>query len=102
MTRAYRSHDLTYQQVGEEDGHENEKDDPQYIGHFRERYIHRYFAGIHDTSGCLTKDIVKLKFACGHSHGFENGAGGIGEWGTGEYKSWLIEDHIEGEAKRHH
>ena len=54
------------------------------------------------TSRCLLEDGIKVELSGNHCHCLEDGAGGIGEWGTGEENSWLIEDHVEGEAEGNH
>lgn len=90
---------MSYKQVGEENGHQNEKDDPENVTNNRKWNGTGDFIDVHYSSWSLLEDVVKFKFSRCHGHSLENGAGWIREWGTGEQDSWLIEGHVEGQAK---
>ena len=59
---------VTYQQVVEQDGHHDDKQDPEEVGDGREGDLHQIVASLIPPSFC-PKDIVKVKFPCCHSDG---------------------------------
>ena len=61
----------THQQVGQQDGHDNEEDDPKDIGYFWEGG-QQVFAFI-----VVPKISVILKFPNGHHHGLDEGETGM-------------------------
>ena len=62
-----------YQQVGQQDGHDDEEDDPENVGHYWE-------GGQQETAfDVVAKNAVILKLANGHHHGLDEGEAGISE-----------------------
>ena len=65
-----------HQQIGQQDGHDNEEDDPEDVGHLWERG--QQVPAFH----VVAKDAVILKLPNGHHHGFDEGETGIPKGGN--------------------
>ena len=64
-------HPLPHQQVGQQDGHDNEEDDPKDVGYLWE-------GGQHATAVvAVAKNSVIVKLPKGHHHGLDEGETGI-------------------------
>ena len=78
-----------YQQVGEEDGHEDEEDDPQEVRHGREGDAVTHLLLL-TPSRLEPEDAVNLKLSGRHCHGLDEGESRRGEWralwGEEQYK----------------
>ncbi len=74
-----------YQQVGHQDGHDNEEDDPENVGHYRE-------GGQQATAFIVVaKNVVIIKLANGHHHGLDEGEAGISEGGDINHQGSIIQ-----------
>ena len=89
---------LNYQQVGEEDGHENEKDHPQYVRDFWKWY---WWNVIVWSPGGLMKNIFISHLSCGHGHGFPSGLEHVGERWSLKERVKVVEGHMECEGEHH-
>ena len=63
-----------HQQVGQQDGHDNEEDDPENVGHFWEGGQRVPVLNV------VAKNAVILKLANGHHHGLDEGEASITKW----------------------
>ena len=90
---------MTYQQVGEQNGHQNEKDHPQEVGHHLEWDLFGDLSDAVYTSRSLLENTVKLKLPGGHCHSLENGACWVREWRSREEWPRLKESHVERQPK---
>ncbi len=68
---------MTYQQVGEQDRHE--EDDPDDVGNRGKLQLR---SGVIQWVGGLAEDGIVLKLSCRHGHGLHQGPGWGGEWGA--------------------
>jgi len=71
---------VTYQQVGQQDGHENDEHYPQDIGHGREGDFPMPVDLLDaNATGCLAEDVIEYKLSCCHGDCLEDGATRCGE-----------------------
>ena len=77
---------MTYQQVGQQDGHENDEHYPQDVGHRKEGdYPMPVDLLDANATRCLAEDVIEYKLSCCHGDCLEDGAKGRGEGsGLGE------------------
>ena len=88
-----------YQQVGEEDGHENKKDHPQYVGDFWK--WNGWNVAVWPSRG-LAKNIFISHLSSGHGHGFPSGLKQVGKGWTLKERIKVVECHMECKGEHHH
>ena len=81
-----------YQQVGEEDGHENKKDDPQYVGDFWKWY--RWNGAVWPLRWKV-KNVFISHLSGGHGHGFPRGLKHVVERWALKERVEVVEGHVE-------
>ena len=85
----YAEHPLSHQQVGHQDGHDNEEHNPEDVGHFWEDQQATAFI-------VVAKDTVISKFPSGHRHGLHEGEANILKGGSiGMHGSIILLQWIE-------
>ena len=74
-----------HQQVGHQDGHDNEEDDPENVGH--------YWEGGQQTTAfvAVTKNAVIVKLANCHHHGLDEGEASITKGGDINHQGSIIQ-----------
>ena len=76
---------FAHQQVGQQDGHDDEEDDPENVGHYREGGQQVPVLII------VAKNAVILKLASGHHHGLNEGEAGITKGGDINHLGSIIQ-----------
>ena len=76
---------FTHQQVGYQDGHDNEEDDPEDVSHYRERGQQTMAFVV------VAKNVVIVKFANGHHHGLDEGEASITKGGDINHQGSIIQ-----------
>ena len=87
-----------YQQVGEEDGHENKKDHPQYVGDFWK--WNRWNVTVW-SPGSLVKNVFISHLSSGHGHGFPSRLKHVDKWWTLKERVKVVEGHVECKGEHH-
>ena len=87
-------HPLPHQQVGQQDGHDNEEDDPKNVGHFWEggQQVPAFIA--------VTKNGVIIQLPSGHHYGLDEGETGIPKRGDINNQGGIIQLWWKGETER--
>ena len=81
----YSLQSLPHHQVGQQDGHDNEEDDPEDVGHFWER-------GQQTTAFiAVAKNAIIVKLPNGHHHGLDEGEASIPKGGDIHKQSSIIQ-----------
>ena len=76
---------FAHQQVGQQDGHDDEEDDPENVGHYREGGQQVPVLII------VAKNAVILKLASGHHHGLNEGEASITKGGDINHLGSIIQ-----------
>ena len=81
----FAEHPLPHQQVGHQDGHDNEEDDPEDVGHFWKggQQVPAFVV--------VAKDAVIVKLPNGHHQRLDEGEAGIPKGGDIHKQSGIIQ-----------
>ena len=88
---------MTYQQVGQQDGYENNEDHPQDVGHGKVRNFPTLIDLLNtNATGCLAEDTIEYKLSCHHGECLEDGTTRSGEGSRLRMSKVVVEQERRG------